>query len=76
MVLNKLTKRNFFENPGLSKTLAGDGAAQIVAGLIGGPPTTSYGEKILAYSQSREYIACLSLVGQQFLQSLLASSGK
>ena len=43
MVLNKLTKRNFFENPGLSKTLAGDGAAQIVAGLIGGPPTTSYG---------------------------------
>ena len=46
MVLNKLTKRNFFENPGLSKTLAGDGAAQIVAGLIGGPPTTSYGENI------------------------------
>lgn len=46
MVLNKLTKRNFFDNPGLSKTLAGDGAAQIVAGLIGGPPTTSYGENI------------------------------
>lgn len=46
MVLNKLTRRNFFENPGLSKTLAGDGAAQIVAGLIGGPPVTSYGENI------------------------------
>lgn len=46
MVLNKLTKRNFFENPGLHKTLAGDGAAQIVAGLIGGPPVTSYGENI------------------------------
>jgi uracil permease len=26
--------------------LAGDGAAQIVAGLIGGPPVTSYGENI------------------------------
>ena len=46
MVLNKLTKRNFFEDPGLSKTLSGDGAAQIVAGLLGGPPTTSYGENI------------------------------
>lgn len=46
MVLNKLTKRNFFQSPGLSKTLMGDGAAQIVAGLVGGPPVTSYGENI------------------------------
>ncbi|EOH98663.1 uracil-xanthine permease [Enterococcus haemoperoxidus ATCC BAA-382] len=46
MVLNKLTKRNFFQEPGLSKTLMGDGAAQIVAGLVGGPPVTSYGENI------------------------------
>ncbi|HAP4659160.1 TPA: uracil permease [Enterococcus faecalis] len=46
MVLNKLTKRNFFQNPGLSKTLMGDGLAQIVAGFVGGPPVTSYGENI------------------------------
>ena len=46
MVLNKLTKRNFYENPGLHKTLMGDGLAQIVAGLVGGPPVTSYGENI------------------------------
>ena len=46
MVLNKLTKRNFFQEPGLSKTLMGDGMAQIVAGLVGGPPVTSYGENI------------------------------
>ena len=46
MVLNKLTKRNFFENPGLDRTLMGDGLAQIVAGLVGGPPVTSYGENI------------------------------
>ncbi len=45
MVLNKLTKRNFFQDPGLSKTLMGDGLAQIVAGFVGGPPVTSYGEK-------------------------------
>ncbi|MFV0557147.1 MAG: solute carrier family 23 protein [Enterococcus sp.] len=46
MVLNKLTKRNFFEEPGLHKTLLGDGLAQITAGLVGGPPVTSYGENI------------------------------
>ena len=45
MVLNKLTKR-FFQDPGLSKTLMGDGLAQIVAGFVGGPPVTSYGENI------------------------------
>lgn len=45
-VLNKLTKRNFFQDPGLSKTLMGDGLAQIVAGFVGGPPVTSYGENI------------------------------
>ncbi|MBV7390208.1 MULTISPECIES: solute carrier family 23 protein [Enterococcus] len=46
MVLNKLTKRNFFDDPGLDRTLLGDGLAQIVAGLVGGPPVTSYGENI------------------------------
>ncbi|UER78983.1 NCS2 family nucleobase:cation symporter [Enterococcus faecalis] len=46
MVLNKLTKRNFFQDPGLSKTLMGDGLAQIVVGFVGGPPVTSYGENI------------------------------
>ncbi|EJF1938963.1 uracil permease [Enterococcus faecalis] len=46
MVLNKLTKRNFFQDPGLSKTLMGDGLAQIVASFVGGPPVTSYGENI------------------------------
>ncbi len=46
MVLNKLTKRDFFKDPGLSKTVLGDGVAQIAAGLLGGPPVTSYGENI------------------------------
>ena len=45
MVLNSLTKRNFFKNPGLHRTMMGDGISTIIAGFIGGPPTTSYGEK-------------------------------
>jgi uracil permease len=46
MVLNKLTKRNFFKDPGLHRTLFGDGLSSIIAGFVGGPPTTSYGENI------------------------------
>ncbi|CUS26618.1 pyrimidine utilization transporter G [Paucilactobacillus oligofermentans DSM 15707 = LMG 22743] len=46
MVLNQLTGRNFFKNPGLNRTLAGDGTASIIAGFVGGPPVTSYGENI------------------------------
>ncbi|MDR0847219.1 MAG: NCS2 family nucleobase:cation symporter [Lactobacillales bacterium] len=46
MILNTITKRDFFKDPGLNKTLAGDGAAQIIAGILGAPPVTSYGENI------------------------------
>ena len=46
MVLNELTERNYFKDPGLNHTLAGDGTALIIAGFVGGPPVTSYGENI------------------------------
>ena len=46
MVLNELTDRNYFKDPGLNHTLAGDGTASIIAGFVGGPPVTSYGENI------------------------------
>lgn len=42
MVLNELTE----QDPGLNHTLAGDGTASIIAGFVGGPPVTSYGENI------------------------------
>ncbi|WP_373875016.1 solute carrier family 23 protein [Ligilactobacillus pabuli] len=53
MVLNKLTKRNFLKDPGLHKTLLGDGLSTIIAGFVGGPPTTSYGENIGVLAMSR-----------------------
>lgn len=46
MVLDELTQRDFFKDPGLHRTLSGDGLASIIAGFIGGPPVTSYGENI------------------------------
>ncbi|SCW50124.1 uracil permease [Lachnospiraceae bacterium C10] len=35
---------NFIEDPGLNRTLIGDGVATAFAGLIGGPANTTYGE--------------------------------
>lgn len=46
MVLDELTNRDFFKDPGLNRTLAGDGAASLFAGLVGAPAMTSYGENI------------------------------
>ncbi|MCF0174754.1 MAG: uracil-xanthine permease, partial [Bacteroidales bacterium] len=36
--------KNFIENPGLNRTLLGDGIATILASLFGGPANTTYGE--------------------------------
>jgi len=35
---------NFIEDPGLNRTLMGDGLATMMAGVIGGPANTTYGE--------------------------------
>ncbi len=44
MAIGNVTGQNYTKNPGLDKTLAGDGLGVCVAGLIGGPPVTTYGE--------------------------------
>ncbi|WP_017186656.1 uracil-xanthine permease family protein [Alkalibacillus haloalkaliphilus] len=46
MVLSKVTNRNFIKQPGLNKSLMGDGAATVIASALGGPPNTTYGENI------------------------------
>ena len=55
MVLNSLTGRDFFKDPGLDRTLTGDGLAQIIAGFFGAPPVTSYGENIGVMALNKIY---------------------
>lgn len=43
-VLGQICGKNFLEDPGLHRTLLGDGIATAFAGMIGGPANTSYGE--------------------------------
>ncbi|ASK28346.1 uracil permease [Neisseria chenwenguii] len=44
MAIGNVTGKDYAKDPGLDKTLAGDGLGVCVAGLIGGPPVTTYGE--------------------------------
>ncbi len=42
--LGTIIGKDLLKNPGLDKTLMGDGIATFVAGLLGGPANTTYGE--------------------------------
>ena len=42
--LSSIIDKDLLREPGLDKTLMGDGIATFVAGLIGGPANTTYGE--------------------------------
>jgi uracil permease len=46
IVTNNIVGRDFVKDPGLHRSLAGDGVATAFAGLVGGPPNTTYGENI------------------------------
>ena len=42
--ISSTTGKNFIEDPGLHRTLLGDGLATAFAGMFGGPANTTYGE--------------------------------
>ncbi len=44
MAISSVTKKDFIREPGLNKTLLGDGVATIAAASVGGPPNTTYSE--------------------------------
>jgi uracil permease len=46
IVTNNVVGRDLVKDPGLHRSLAGDGVATALAGLVGGPPNTTYGENI------------------------------
>ena len=46
---------NYVENPGLHKTLIGDGLATAMAALFGGPANTTYGENTGVLALSKVY---------------------
>lgn len=46
LCISRVVGQDFYENPGLKRTLLGDGLATTWASLWGGPPNTTYGENV------------------------------
>ncbi len=53
--ISSTTKKNFIEEPGLHRTLLGDGLATTLASLFGGPANTTYGENTGVLALSKVY---------------------
>ena len=47
--------KNFVKDPGLNRTMLGDGLATLVAGLLGSVPNTSYGENTSVLAITKNY---------------------
>ena len=47
--------KDFFKNPGIHRTMLGDGLATIAAGLIGGPANPTYGENTGVLAVTKVY---------------------
>lgn len=52
-VVNSVTGKNFVKDPGLHRTMLGDGLACLVASFLGGPPVTTYSEVTGAMSLTK-----------------------
>ncbi|RXZ44873.1 uracil-xanthine permease family protein [Crenobacter cavernae] len=55
MAIGGVTGKDYTRDPGLHRTLAGDGLGVCIAGLIGGPPVTTYAEVTGAVMITRNF---------------------
>ena len=53
--ISEVTGKNFVEDPGIHRTLMGDGLATALAGFFGGPPNTTYSEVTGAVALTKVY---------------------
>jgi uracil permease len=75
LAIGQVTNRNYLGNPGIHRSLLGDGLATLLAGCLGGPPLTTYAEVTGAVALTRIYnpalmtwaavtAVCLAFVGK------------
>ncbi len=67
--ISSTTGKNYLQDPGLHRTLVGDGLATVLASLFGAPANTTYGENTGVLNLTRIYdprviriAACLAIV--------------
>ncbi|MEK3978154.1 solute carrier family 23 protein [Psychrobacillus sp. FSL K6-2836] len=75
LVLGKVVERDYIKEPGLHRSLLGDGLGTLVSALIGGPPKTTYGENIGVLAITRIYSVYV-ILGAAIVAILLSFFGK
>lgn len=59
--LSTIIGKDLLKDPGLNKTLLGDGIATFIAGLLGGPANTTYGENTSVVGMTK--VASVAVIG-------------
>ena len=75
LVLGKVVNRNYIKDPGLHRSLLGDGLGTFVSALIGGPPKTTYGENIGVLAITKVYSVYV-IAGAAILAIVISFFGK
>ncbi|MDM8517599.1 uracil-xanthine permease family protein [Desulfobacterales bacterium HSG16] len=55
LAIGSITGKNYLEDPGIHRTMMGDGIATSVASMLGGPPNTTYSEVTGAVALTKIY---------------------
>lgn len=75
LVLSKVINKDLIKDPGLDRSMFGDGIATILASTLGGPPNTTYGENIGVLAITRAFSIYL-FIGAAFFAILFGFCGK
>ena len=75
MVLSEVIGRNVLKDPGLHRSILADGTAMMFASLLGGPPSTTYGENIGVLAITRVF-SVFVLGGAAVFALILSFVGK
>ena len=79
LAVGATVEQDFIKEPGLSRTLIGDGIATTLAGFLGGPANTTYSENTGVLALTRVWkpevmrIAAVIAIGLSFVQKLGAA---
>ncbi len=75
LVLSRVVNKDLLTDPGLDRSMLGDGVAMLIAGFVGGPPNTTYGENIGVLAITRAFSTYL-IAGAAMFAILFGFCGK
>lgn len=73
-VTNNVVGKDFTKDPGLHRSILGDGVATMFAGFVGGPPNTTYGENIGVMAITKVY-SVFVIIGAAIIAIILSFIG-